>query len=299
MASRKEHLVRDFYGFEFPDDFFRFQEFMERLPPGILAEVCDMRPAFPFDLAAGRPAEDFPERPFWQDRYYGDLPEFVTLFNGTTDGLHYGYFFDSPGEHPPVVVKYWHSDTFEHDIDGDNLFEATRSILEKVESDCQDYAADADEDDACEEKFAQIAFLRQQLSRFWGADRRQTGEDYLDEFDGSEWREPAANTWDQLGIIVPRGRYRKLSADPFAGSRADPQRPQIEELTAEAMQMLQNGYPGAALKLGRDLWPWGQQFPECYLLLDAAYHALGPEPLRRFMTEARAFRDDADNRRSQ
>ena len=42
----------------------------------------------------------------------------VTVFTGTTDGLHWGYVFDAPGEHPPVVAHYWHSDTFEHAVDG-------------------------------------------------------------------------------------------------------------------------------------------------------------------------------------
>jgi hypothetical protein len=27
------------------------------------------------------------------------------------------YVFDAPGELPPVVSHYWHSDTFEHSID--------------------------------------------------------------------------------------------------------------------------------------------------------------------------------------
>jgi hypothetical protein len=125
-----EQRLRGLYGFDFPDDFFRFRDFLARLPRGALADACDMRPAYPFNAAAGRKPGDHPRRPLWEDRYYHDLPEFVTLFTGGTDGLHWGYFFDSPGEHPPVVVHYWHSDSFDHGVDGDGLFEAIRLQVE-------------------------------------------------------------------------------------------------------------------------------------------------------------------------
>src|SRR5262245_28386942 len=104
-----EQRIRDFYGFDFPDDFFRFREFMTELPRNSLEDVyvCDMRPAFPFEVAAGKKASDYPDHPHWEDRYYNDLPEFVTLFRGSVDGLHFGYFFDAPGEHPPVCAHFY------------------------------------------------------------------------------------------------------------------------------------------------------------------------------------------------
>src|SRR5262249_40375097 len=133
--STPESRVRDFYGFAFPDDFFHFRVFLASVPRGILGSACDMYPAFPFEVAAGQSASDYPKQPHWQDRYYPDLPEFVTLFPGTTDGLHWGYVFDAPGELPPVVAHYWHSDTFQHSIDGDSLFEAVRWHIEQSEVD--------------------------------------------------------------------------------------------------------------------------------------------------------------------
>jgi hypothetical protein len=292
-----EQRLRDFYGFAFPDDFFRFREFMDRLPPGILGEACDMHPAFPFDVADGKPPIDYPDRRHWQDRYYHDLPEFITLFTGTTDGLHYGYVFDAPGELPPVVAHYWHSDTFQHTIDGDTLFEATRWHVEKAESDFLEMADDPSEAEYCRDRLEQVATVRAQLSSFWGKDREQTGEDYLSEFHGSHWREPVAKTWDGLGIVVPAEGYTKLATDPWAGYQADPQRREVEELVAEATQALRAGRPGAALQLGRNLWVWASEFPVCYSLLDAAYSALGREPLRRLMAEAREWREFCDNRR--
>ena len=289
--STPEQRVRELYGFVFPDEFFRFRDFLGRLPPGLLGEACDMHPAYPFGAAEGRRPKDHPRHPLWEDRYYHDLPEFLTVFTGTVDGLHWGYFFDAPGEHPPVVAHYWHGDTFQHTVDGDSLFEAVRWHVELRE---RDFLERADEDpgeaDYCEERLGQLAAIRDELSRFWGADRTQTGDDYLHAFDGSAWRKPAAPTWSQIGIVVPPRRYRPLSADPFSGHHADPQGPQIEALTAEAMDLLRRGFPGAALKLGHDLWVWANDFPECYELLDAAYVALGREPLRRLLAEARAYR---------
>jgi hypothetical protein len=296
--STPEQRVRDFYGFPFPDDFFRFREFLDGLPRRILRDACDMHPAFPFEVAAGRPAKDYPKHPHWEDRYYHDLPEFVTLFRGTTDGSHWGYFFDSPGEHPPVVAHYWHSDTFGHGLRGDTLFEATRQEVEKSESDFLDMAKEGH----CEAAYArkrlkQVATIRDRLAEFWGADRPQTGDAYMKKYYGSRWRKPVAKTWDRLGIVVPRGKYRKLKADPFAGHRVDPKRREIEQLAAEAMELLAKGYPGAALKLGRDLWVWAREFPVCYSLLAAAYTALRRERLLPRLAEALAFRSDCDAER--
>jgi hypothetical protein len=45
------------------------------------------------------------------------------------------------------------------------------------------------------------------------------------------------------------------------------------------------------------LWVWAGEFPECYALLDAAYSALGRQPLRRLMAEARSWRQHCDGRR--
>jgi Uncharacterised conserved protein (DUF2228) len=294
-----EQRVRDFYGFAFPDDFFRFREFMARLPTGILGKACDMYPSYPFDLADGKPPANYPDRPHWAGRYYNDLPEFITLFEGTTDGLHYGYFFDSPGELPPIVVNYWHSDAFQHAINGDTLFEATRWFVEKVES---DYETDDDPGEV-DERQELLAVIRTELAAYWGADREEIGTEYVRAFDGSSWRKPAAKTWDDLGIVVKRRQYKKLSTDPFTGPfngyRVNPQRPQIEELAAEAMGLLRAGFPGAALKLGRDLWLWAGEFPECYALLDEAYTALGREPLHRLLVVAREWRQRCDGQRRQ
>jgi hypothetical protein len=295
--SLPEQCMRDLYGFAWPQDFFRFREFLRRLPAGILAEACDMNPAFPFDAAVGGLPKDHPGHPLWEERYYRDLPEFVTLFTGTIDGLHWGYFFDSPGEYPPLVVHYWHSDSFEHAADGDNLFEAVRHQVELSERHCLAMLEeDPDEAEEYRKHLEQLAVIRDALADYSDTDRPETGDDYLQQFSGSGWREPTAPTWSLLGIVVSPEQYRPLSLDPFTGYQYQPEKTQIEALAEEAMKLLEAGHPGAALKLGHDLWIGATNFPVCYDLLDAAYLALGREPLRRFLAEARAYRRWCDNR---
>jgi hypothetical protein len=297
MRPPEQHL-RGLYGFAFPDDFSRFGEFLGRLPPGLLGEACVMYPAYPFDVASGRPPTDHPEHPLWEGRYYHDLPEFLTLFTGTTDGLHWGYFFDAPGELPPVVTHYWHSDTFQHTVDGDTVFEAVRWQVELSERDFQEMAdMDPGEAHYAQARLGQLDVLRDALARQWDASRPETGDDYLDAYGGSAWRKPAAPTWSDLGVLVSGDCYRPLSADPFKARHPDPTRPEVETAAAEALRLAGQGFPGAALKLGHDLWVWATDFPECYELLDAAYATLGRQPLRRLVTEARAFRQWCDTRR--
>src|SRR5262245_37227920 len=105
---------------------------------------------------------------------------------------------------------------------------------------------------------------------------------------------PERRVREFYGFGFPDEFFRKLSADPFAAGAADLNAAQVKALAGEALGLLTRGYPGAALKLGHDLWVWGEQYPACYELLDAAYAALGREPLRRLLAEARAFRQHCD-----
>jgi hypothetical protein len=105
-------------------------------------------------------------------------------------------------------------------------------------------------------------------------------------------REPTADTLSRVGIVVPRRKYKKLSAVLAAGTIIDLEgrEAEVAALIEEAMGLLTKGYPGSALKLGHDLWCFTRVFPQVYDLLDAAYSALGREPLRTFLAEAKAFR---------
>lgn len=297
--STPEQRIRDFYGFDFPDDFFRFREFLGELPLMLLGEALDMWPAHPFKVAAGEPARSHPEHPQWQDRYFDDLPEFLTLFGGTIHGLHWGYFSDDPGKQEPLVVHYHHKDSFAHSIDGGNIFAAVRHKIEKSEGATREEMEILNEEQVGLEQLGQLAAIRDVLSRYWGSDRPETGDDY----DGDPVaRHPVAETSSGMGVVAARLQYEALSSDPFVVHNFRSQEPkpdgaEIQRLTAEAFDMLGRGLPVAALQLGHNLWCWADGFPQAYALLDAAYEALGRTPLRKWLGEAKAYRAWCDEKR--
>lgn len=287
--STPEQRIRAFYGFDFPEDFFRYREFLARLGRDDLDRACTMRAGFPFAVASGQ--ADSAE----EDRYYHDLPEFITLFGGEGDGHHFGYFFDAPGELPPIVAAYWHSDTFQHYSPGDTIFEAVRNELEVASGNA---AGSISADPTFYGKQLEvIAEVRALLSEFWGADRVEVGDEYADWYDASASRDPVAETWSDLGIVVPENWYRPLSDDPITRRPVAWSGDQVAALAAEALSLLHHGYCGAALKLGHDLWCWAQEYPVCYDLLEAAYTALDRALLLRLLNEARAFREHCDHNR--
>ena len=295
-----EARIEAAYGFAFPPDFFRFADLLAALPDGLLPSALAMSPDAPFRIAAGLPPDRHPDRPTWADRYYDDLPEFVTLFTGY-DGLHWGYFFDSPGELPPVVASYLHRDTFEHAACRDGVSNAVRLHVEQSEIVFAEMIEhDPDEEEYYRDKLAELVIVRDHLAAAWRADRPQTGQDYLDEYNGQSGRVETLPTWSRMGVVVPPGSYRPIGHPNTFRARPENRKPPsltpaaVGPLVAAATAHLAAGYPGSALQLGHDLWCWAGDYPACYDLLDAAYAALGREPLRKQMHDAREYRAHCD-----
>src|SRR5689334_1348797 len=125
MTSRLDQRrlqLRELYGFDFPEDLFRFWEFANRLKPleplAALAEPLQIQLVGPFDVLAGRFDHVTPEHSIllhW--RYYNDPPEFFTVLAGGTDGLHWGYYLDDPGAQPWCIASYYARDAFELSAD--------------------------------------------------------------------------------------------------------------------------------------------------------------------------------------
>ncbi|HJZ54407.1 MAG TPA: ADP-ribosylation family protein, partial [Gemmataceae bacterium] len=152
-----EQLIRDAYGFDFPPDFFPFREFLAALPRNLLDDALEIHSAYPFKAADGKQPRDHPNRPHWEDRYYNDPPEFVTILHGRTDGLHWGYYFDDPATSRAVVASFYSNDAFQFSIDGDSLFEAVRMSVEYAERDFQNFLEDEpDEKKYYEKKLKQL-----------------------------------------------------------------------------------------------------------------------------------------------
>jgi hypothetical protein len=304
MSSRREQL-RALYGFDFPDDFFRFWEFAKRLKPleplTAFSESIQMWLVGPFEVLAGRfdgRTPRYSQLLHW--RYHDDPPEFFTVLLGHTDGLHWGYYFDDPPRPGHCVASYYARDSFELSVDGEDLFEATRLNLELHYRTREDYRDDNPDRAAdYEEGLRQMDLLRLHIQEFAPTDRQEIGDEYVEKYMRG-WRANVgrnerivAETRENMGIVVPSKMYRRLSLPDKKLWAALRKTDKLAALVEEARQALRDGYPGTALKLGKDLWAVGgeHQTMYAYELLDAAYEALGRDVLREVLRTHRANRD--------
>jgi hypothetical protein len=298
MRDRRQHL-RELYGFDFPEDFFRFWEFVNRIQPleplKALSHVS-MQLVGPFEVLAGRFDQRKPRLSLllhW--RFFLDPPEFFTVLAGG-DGLHWGYYLDDPATGRGCVASYYTHDAFEISTDGDDLFQAVRLFLEDLKSTSElDHSYGLIDEEELKATKTDIATLRQQLLTIATSDRNEIGASYVDRYAGrsSRRRQVIAATSEGMGIIVPPERYRQLSRKdaklwPYLSDSDNP-----EDVVEEARQALSEGFPGTALKLGKDLWAvGGERHTEyAYDLLDAAYAALGRELLRKVLRMHRENRE--------
>jgi hypothetical protein len=298
--ERREQLRR-LYGFDFPEDLFRFWGFAQRLRPleplRALEEPLGLHLVGPFEVLAGRFDRRTPKLNIllhW--RYYLDPPEFFTVLAGGGDGLHWGYYLDDPVAGPGGIASYYANDAFEMTADGDTLFAAVRLFLEEHHAQAeQDHGSGLMADEDFEEALAALAGFRVRLLPFATGDDPQHGAAYADRHQGRASRNErvVARTHEGMGIVVPPGQYRPLSRTDarlwkYLWKTEDP-----ADVVEEARQALRDGFPGTALKLGKDLWsvPGGRRTEYAYELLDAAYAALGRESLREVLRVHRENRE--------
>jgi hypothetical protein len=298
--QRREQLL-SLYGFDFPDDLFRFWVFANRLRPldplTAFAETLGLTLVGPFEVLAGRFDGRSPRfSPLLHWRYSLDPPEFFTVFAGDSDKLHWGYYLDDPPDGPGCVASYYANDAFELSTLGDDLFHAVRLEVEAQFHDCEEYRVEDPEHAAdYEARLARLEGLRRAVRSYATADRPENGERYVEKYQSAVARAPAviARTPDGMGVVAPPETYRPLSlADKklrsFLRKHDDPR-----EIVEEARQALRDGFPATALKLGKELWPlFGKQKAAyAYELLDAAYKALGRERLRQVLRIHREHRN--------
>jgi phage anti-repressor protein len=314
VKSRIERI----YGFTMPESFFAFWEFAGRVSFQALRKTLGIDLAGPFDLL--KTNTDDAQDPIWRARYYADPPEFLTLGHGDIDGYHWGYYLDDPAEVAPIVAAYHHSDGCHIDARGPDLFDAARFDLELCYRDNLDYLASAATDkEAYYQRLEQLDRTRDLLKGYATVDRNEKGRQYTETY---IWvRETTAPTRDGMGILVPPGTYRQLSwshdgslqevrqrgvlqpeakyraeNDPFQRWNYRPEQEAIRQMADEAFKALSAGFPGTALKLGKDLWASGDQ-AHSYSLLGAAYDALHRPLLSRYLKIAREHRAWCDARR--
>lgn len=288
LQQRRARLKAE-YGFDFPDDFYRFWEFANRLRPleplQALAAL-DLVLVGPFDVLAGRFDGRVTKHSLllhW--RYYDDPPEFFTALAGGGDGLHFGYYLDDPEAGSGCACSYFARDAYELSTDGDTLFEAARLHLEYFQAEA--------EDDNEDEAFAK---LRAALMVYATGDRPETGEEYTELYAGLAARNEhiLAETTEGMGIVAQPELYRPFTLDDRKLTKlVGKKKADLGPLIDEARQALAGGFPATALQLGKNLWATGDErkAEAAYELLDAAYAALGRETLRRVLHTHRANRD--------
>jgi hypothetical protein len=300
--QRRRDLIRRLYGFDFPEDLYRFWQFVNRLKPlgPLLALNDDLEIVLtgPFDILYG--CFDRIEPPsslhlHW--RYYQDPPEFFTVLVGGGDGHHWGYYLDDPPKGTHCVARYYAQDALEIAADGNSLFRAVRMWIEDGLADAElDHSHGLTDHEEIETTRASMARVRQALQVWATGDRPEIGESYVERYGRlrpARFRQVVAATQEGMGIVVPPEAYRPLSLPDRQLWRRLWDTEDPTEFVEEARLLLRQGFPGTALKLGKDLWAIGGQRHQEYAakLLDCAYAALGRDLLRQVLRTHLEHRD--------
>lgn len=274
--NQARSYIEKLFGFSFPDDFYEFDAFLKKNHSVSLLDELNMSKSELFDVfeESFEPCElfDFIQK----SRFYNDPPEFVTLFFGDSDGLHWGYYFDSPGQISPVVTSYYHSDAYELGIDGDSIFEVLRSQLEELYDSCQKgIQYEPNEKDYYNQKIANLDTIRPLLLPYTSGSL-ETGEEYLDKYDSFSFRNAlvVAETYHSLGIVAPAAQYRSLGIIEYKLEAG-----KVEELVEKAFKALEEGYPATALQVAHHFWVGHRfirdkinaLFKKAYLALDRPF----------------------------
>jgi len=291
MAQERK-LIQKAYGFPFPDDLYAFHDFVQ-----VHGKRC-----VPLGVRIDGPLALLTKQRPDAERFYDDPPELFTVLTGNIDGLHWGYWFDHPGKSEPVVASYYANDVFELRIDGSTLFEAVRGQLEAFHRDAED---------SCEDDPVNAAGYRKRLDDYAETrealathshvlrKRREIGSRYLDKYIRTAKpptkRRPIAPTRSKIGIVVDKKHYRPLAKnDPFQVPGYRPKAPEVTRVVATARKAAARGFPGAALKLGHDLWIYKEHHAASHEMLELAYSALGRDVLRQQLAKAVAYRQACD-----
>jgi hypothetical protein len=282
-SMRGPRAVERIYGFSFPDDLYDFHDFMREHPEA--CETLEVRAAGPLEALAGTTnvTKEWDPRRAWP-RFYNDPPEFFTVLLGHTDGLHWGYWFDAPGELPPVVASYYSNDAFEVGVDGVSLFDALLDHLEAFERDDRDYMeADPEEADHYRARLAAYAGVRDAIG-----ERRRA----------KVTRKAIAPTRCGMGIVATKGQHRPLrGAKKFQVWDYEPTATEVKAYVADARAAAEGGRPATALELGHDLWIYRAFHAQSYDMLRLAYEGLGRPILADYLDGHIEFRKRCDQRR--
>ncbi|MGI4787760.1 MAG: ADP-ribosylation family protein [Janthinobacterium lividum] len=287
-------LLKDAYRIDFPDNLFQFWDFTKSFgevkPLDTFTESMGFSLDGPFKFLAGNPE---PVNGWYLDaRYYDDPPEFITVFSGDTDGHHWGYWFDDPDNSPIYsIADYYSKDAYEITENGKTLFEAFRLHLERCYgSTLENIETDPDAEEYQDEYQADLevyTLIRTRLMQFSTTERLEISSEYVERYaEDKGQRAIAAETLESMGIVVPDHLYRPLSVDGGKLREIAVNNCDLSVILAEAYKALEEGFPGSALELGRNLWIGNPtQKQEAYRLLEKAYTALSRPTLAHFLVK--------------
>jgi hypothetical protein len=90
-----------------------------------------------------------------------------------------------------------------------------------------------------------------------------------------------------MGIVVPPHLYRPLKGkDHFQVWNYVPTKKEVDDLYKKAMKALKEGYPGTALKAGKDLWIYSEYFDTTYQLLNKRIRGAQSTTIMRYTTNS-------------
>jgi len=212
---------------------------------------------------------------------------------GDTDGLHHGYYLDDPADGTACVASYYSRDAFELSVEGDTLFEAVRLLLEYSQRDYERYRDEGEEDYAAE--LERLAKLRVALLRHATADRPEMGDEYAERYAGLAARTIASSPPRARGW-ASSSRRTAIESCPWPTNACGHGCGSARGWRSSSLRRdrrLDDGFPGTALKLAKDLWSVGgeHQTQYAYDLMESAYPALGREALLHILRTHRANRD--------
>lgn len=289
--------IKNIYGFDFPEDFFLFHEFAQRL-----AIHPDLQGRFNkglglLDIYLGSVFSVFNADfdPSKKDlietgRHYNDPPEFFTVLGGNTDGLHWGYYVDIPLEQPPVfwIASYYSRDAFQISANNRTLFQEARDQLERFYDGCfYTLKTEKDEEEIAYSK-ARIRYfdiIRPILMEYETAEREEIGAAYESaHYANFPKRITIADTRCGMGIVAQNRLYRPLrGVDKFDIWNYYPDEITVHQLHEKAIKAITDGFPATALKIGKDLWIYNTYNRITHEILYAAYGAMNRPILQKVM----------------
>ncbi|MDX1958318.1 MAG: DUF2228 domain-containing protein [Leptospiraceae bacterium] len=253
MNHKPQKNIKDLFGFDFPEDFFQFYDWLQNNKQINLQDDLEIALLDIFDIFKN----DFNENNLFdfiqKFRFYNDPPEFIGLFRGFTDGLHWGYYFDSPEEISPIVTFYYHSDSYELENAGNTIFESLRCLIETNEEVYEDFL-ETETDPNMQEVYHRDMNIYKEIRPLllpFTSDRSEIGSVYIEKYQSVNSRNHLiiAPTYHRFGIIAPLDTYKHIDDMQY-----DLTHKQIENYIDLAYQCLKEGFPATSLQIAHNFW---------------------------------------------